>query len=126
MKPFVVDCVDEPVELVVAAARCWRLARDADLATQPHLHALLSRRKCPMLAMAFDSLLHAYEQTLGRSFGVGATTDMSDDERLLGNLLQTDGHVPRCLAGDGEAATTLDCALCSTRILLALAGKDDD
>lgn len=113
-----------PAELVTAAARCWRSARDAGEATQPQLHALLSERQCPMLAAAFDSLLNFYEQALDHRFAVGGVDGMSEDEMLLADLLGTTGSMPRCLAARKGAATALDCALCSTRILLTLAPKD--
>lgn len=111
-------------ELATAAARCWRAARDKGEATQPRLHALLSERRCPMLAAAFDSLLNLYEQALDHPFAVGGEGGLSEDERLLANLLGTAGRVPGCLAAKRGAATALDCALCSTRILLTLAPKD--
>lgn len=114
----------DPTELVTVAARCWRSARERGEATQPRLHALLSERQCPMLAAAFDSLLILYEQVLDHPFAVGGAGGLSEDEMLLANLLGVTGGVPRCLALGGGAATALDCALCSTRILLTLAPKD--
>lgn len=114
----------DPAELVRAAARCWRSARDEGAATQPRLHALLSGRQCPMLAAAFDSLLHLYEQALDHPFAIGETDSPSEDEILLANLLRTTGGVPRCVAAKEGAASAFDCALCSTRILLTLAPKD--
>jgi hypothetical protein len=113
-----------PAELVSAAARCWRSARDGGEATQPRLHALLSERQCPMLAAAFDSLLNLYEQVLDHPFAVGGADTLSEDEMLLASLLGTEESVPRCLTVKDGTATALDCALCSTRILLTLAPKD--
>ncbi|NIJ37137.1 hypothetical protein FHR22_001821 [Sphingopyxis panaciterrae] len=114
----------DPAELVSAAARCWRLARDEGAATQPRLHALLSERQCPMLAVAFDSLLHLYEQALDHPFAIGDTDSPSEDEVLLTNLLRSTGRVPPCVAARQGAASAFDCALCSMRILLTLAPKD--
>lgn len=111
-------------ELATAAARCWRSARDRGEATQPRLHALLSERRCPMLAAAFDSLLNLYEQALDHPFAVGGADGLSEDEMGLANLLGGGGSVPGCLAAKEGAATALDCALCSTRILLTLAPRD--
>lgn len=111
-------------DLLTAAARCWRTERDAGRAPAPPLHALLAAAECPMLAAAFDSLFGLYEAAVGRSFAVGWSAGLSEDEQLLANLLRTTGQLPRCLALDEGAAQTLDCALCSTRLLLGLAGEE--
>lgn len=72
-----------------------------------------------MLAPVLDSLCLFYEAALGRSMRVGEATMLSDDEHLLLGLL--DGSKPRqCLDCPTGAATALNCALCSTRIMLAL------
>ena len=113
-------------ELVIAATRCWRSARDAGRASTPPLHALLADECCPMLAAAFDSLLGLYEQALGRGLAIGWTGGLSEDEQLLANLLRGAGELPRCLVVAESPAQSFDCALCSTRILLALAGEEGD
>jgi len=86
----------------------------------PRLHALLSAHDRGMLAPAFDSLLTLYEAALGRAIVVGDTA-LSDDERRLLGLL--DGSLQRhaCLDCDKGSASTLDCALCSTRLMVAMA-----
>ena len=112
-------------ELVIAATRCWRSARDAGRASTPPLHALLADECCPMLAAAFDSLLGLYEQALGRGLAIGWTGGLSEDEQLLANLLRGAGALPRCLAIAESSAHSFDCALCSTRILLALADEEE-
>lgn len=111
-------------DLVSAAARCWRTARDEGQASAPPLHALLADERCPMLAAAFDSLLGLYEQAVGRGLAVGWTAGLSEDELLIANLLRGGENLPRGLAVGEGAARSFDCALCSTRILLALAGGD--
>lgn len=111
-------------DLVSAAARCWRTARDAGHAPAPPLHALLAGEHGAMLAVAFDSLLGLYEQALGRGLSVGWTAGLSEDEQLLANLLRSADALPRFLAIDAGPARSFDCALCSTRILLAIAGED--
>lgn len=108
------------MELVPAAARCWRAARDEGEPVQQTLHAMLARHDCGMLAPVFDSLMTLCEAALGRPIAVGARKALSDDERLLVGLL--DGSNPRracidCAEGPGHA---LDCALCSTRIMMAM------
>ncbi|WP_077148519.1 hypothetical protein [Sphingopyxis sp. KK2] len=111
-------------DLVSAAARCWRTARDAGDAPAPPLHALLAGDHGAMLAAAFDSLLGLYEQALGRGLSVGWTAGLSEDEQLLANLLRGADALPRCLAIDEGPARSFDCALCSTRILIAIAGEE--
>ncbi|MEH3046844.1 hypothetical protein [Sphingomonas adhaesiva] len=107
-------------ELLSAAARCWRTARDGGAPVQQRLHAMLTRRGCGMLAPVFDSLMALCEAALGRRIAVGAAT-LSDDERLLIGLV--DGTLPRraCIACPRAQASALDCAICSTRIMIALA-----
>lgn len=106
-------------ELVTAAARCWRSARDGGEPVQQSLHAMLSPRDCGMLAPVFDSLMTLCEAALGRRIAVGGDA-LSEDEALLLGLL--DGSRPRracidCAEGEGCA---LDCAICSTRIMMTL------
>lgn len=107
-------------ELVTAAARCWRAAHDRGEPVQPRLHALLSRHDCGLLAPVFDSLMTLYEAALGRPVAVGGTAGLSEDEHLLLGLM--DGSRPRraCLDCPQGAASALDCAICSTRIMMTL------
>jgi hypothetical protein len=73
-----------------------------------------------MLAPVLDSLCLFYEAALGRPMTVGEALTLSDDEHLLLGLM--DGSKPRqCLTCPQEVGATLVCALCSTRIMLALA-----
>lgn len=72
-----------------------------------------------MLAPVLDSLCLFYEAALGRPMTVGEALALSDDEHLLLGLV--DGSKPRqCLICPKGVGATLDCALCSTRIMLAL------
>ena len=105
--------------ILIDAARCWRQARDAGHPMQPCLAQALAAHDCTMLAPVFDSLCLFYETALGRPLAVGEALTLSDDEHLLLGLL--DGSRPRaCLGCTDRAASALDCALCSTRIMLAL------
>jgi hypothetical protein len=108
-----------PAAILVDAARCWREARDAGDPIQPCLSRVLAEQGCEMLAPVLDSLCLFYESALGRRMNVGEAMTLSEDEhRLLGMV---DGSRPRaCLACAQSAGHTLDCALCSTRIMLAL------
>ncbi|WP_447725783.1 hypothetical protein [Sphingomonas koreensis] len=107
-------------EIVVAAARCWREARNMGHSVQPRLSKALSIHDCAMLAPVFDSLLCFYEAALGRPIVAGRSTATSRDERLL--LALIDGSKPQsCLDCTESAASALDCAMCSTRIMMGLA-----
>jgi hypothetical protein len=116
--PPVADATAIPT-LLVEAARCWRDARDTGRSVQPCLSTTLAAQDCAMLAPVFDSLCLFYEAALGRPMTIGAALELSDDEHLLLPLL--DGSTPRqCLNCSSGKATALNCALCSTRIMLAL------
>ena len=108
-----------PAAILIDAARCWRKACDAGDPVQPCLSRTLAAHDCAMLAPVLDSLCLFYECVLGRPMTVGEALTLSDDEHLLLGLV--DGSRPRaCLGCTQTTAQTLDCALCSTRIMLAL------
>lgn len=113
-----------PRELVTAAARCWRSARDSGARAQQQLHALLAPVGGDMLAPVFDSLMTLYETALGRRITVGEARALSRDEHLLLGLLE--GTTPRhsCVHCTEGAAGALECAICSTRIMLRSANLD--
>lgn len=103
---------------IVNAARCWRAARDAKVPVQQHLHTMLAPLHRGMLAPVFDSLLTLCEAALGHPITVGKSR-LSADESLLVGLM--DGSVSRaCIDCSPSMATVLDCAICSTRIMIAL------
>jgi hypothetical protein len=105
--------------ILIDAARCWREARDNGRRVQPCLARTLAGHDCAMLAPVLDSLIHFYESALGRPIVVGDALTLSEDEHLLLGLV--DGLHPHDCLGCTEARTrALDCALCSTRIMLAL------
>ncbi|WP_137680752.1 hypothetical protein [Aurantiacibacter suaedae] len=105
--------------LLVEAARCWRNARDEGEPPQPFLFTILASHRCEMLAPVFDSLMHLCESALGRALVVGRSVELSGDEHLLLGLV--DGSKPRrvCIDCAAGPATALDCAICSTRIMMA-------
>lgn len=108
-----------PAAILIDAARCWRQARDAGHPIQPCLAHALAAHDCTMLAPVLDSLCLFYEAALGRPLAVGEALAPSEDELLLIGLL--DGSRPRaCVGCPQDAAHALHCALCSTRIMLAL------
>lgn len=117
---FHAEAFHMPRDVVTAAARCWRSSRDKGVPVQQCLHELLSPRGCDMLAPVLDSLMALFEAALARRIAVGEGAELSVDEQLLLDLL--DGSRPRhaCLVCSEGAAHSLDCAICSTRIMMAL------
>lgn len=110
--------VSDANALMTAAARCWRSARDTGAPVQQRLYALLSLQGVGMLAPVFDSLMTLAETALGSRFIIGGKT-LSDAEKLLIDLLngaQSRQSAVDCAEGIGVA---LDCAIRSTRIMLA-------
>jgi hypothetical protein len=106
--------------IIVEAARCWRNARDTGESVQPCLYNTLVPHNCEMLAPVLDSLMSLCEDALGRPVAVGDARALSSDEHLLLGLI--DGSKPRhaCIDCPEGAATRLDCAICSTRIMMDL------
>ncbi|MCE7797439.1 hypothetical protein LWE61_12825 [Sphingobium sufflavum] len=103
------------------AARCWREARDAGAAVQPCLFGLLSPHDCGMLAPVLDSVMTLWEAALGRGLATGEPDRLSEDERLLLGLFDGTRQWRPCVgeAADGSGmASSLDCALCSARIMM--------
>lgn len=113
------EALPYPKSLVTAAARRWRAARDCGEPVQQSLHTMLEPHDCGMLAPVFDSLMTLCEAALGRKIAVGGALPSEDEHLLLGLL---DGSKPRraCIDCAQGAATALDCAICSTRIMMAL------
>lgn len=109
-----------PAELVAAAARCWRRARDLGAPVQQRLHEVLARRGQDMLAPVFDSFIALCEAALGRRIVVGEAAALSADEAMLVGML--DGS-RRCDVAKGcpdGTASALASAVGSMRVMLAL------
>ena len=103
-------------QTLVDVARCWRAARDQGGPVQPRLFQLLAKSG-DMLAPVFDSLLTLYEAVLGRPVEVGHAQSLSQDERHLVDLMCGTQRLSH--AGDGaSAACALECAICSTRLMI--------
>ncbi|WP_260925146.1 hypothetical protein [Novosphingobium sp. 9] len=109
-----------PSTMLVEAIRCWSEAREAGMSAQPRLWRVLDSHDCTMLTPVLDSLMRLYEIGLGRPVRAGEGLVISEDEHLLLDLI--DGRFSRkvCLACTGEIGSALDCAICSTRIMMAL------
>jgi hypothetical protein len=107
-----------PASLLVDAARCWRTARDAGQPGQPSLSGILAAHERVMLIPVLDSLFCLYEAALDRPIEAG-TVALSTDEHLLVDLFEGSSPCSR-LNCPQVAGHALDCALCSTRIMLAL------
>lgn len=113
------EIIPSPDELVMAAARCWRAARDNRAPVQQRLYMMLMPHDCGMLAPVFASLMTLVEAALGRPIAVGGAM-LSDDEHLLLGLLDGSKLRPICIDCTDGAASALDCAICSTRIMIDL------
>ncbi|MCW6537676.1 hypothetical protein [Sphingomonas lycopersici] len=107
--------------LVIRAARCWRDARDVGQLPQPCLARALEPVDAMMLAPVFDSLCALFETAIARPMRCGEACVLSGDERLLLGIV--DGSMPRrsCIDCPEGVASALDCAICSIRIMMALA-----
>lgn len=105
--------------LVITSMRIWRAARDEHEPVQQRLHAMLAPMGCGILAPVFDSLMTLCEAALGRPIVVGQRR-RSEDESMVIGLLEGTRSRTACVNCPRATASELDCALCSTRIMLAL------
>lgn len=112
-----------PGDLVAAAARCWRAARDRGAPVQQRLHAMLAGPGQEMLAPVFDSLIALCEAALGRRVVVGEAAALSGDEALLVGML--DGTREWEVAGECPAGTAcaLASAVRSARVMLGMGAR---
>jgi hypothetical protein len=74
-----------------------------------------------MLAPVLESLMTLYETALGHAFVAGRGAALTPDEQLLLGLIDGSRRRSQCIDCAAGAASALDCAICSTRIMLALA-----
>lgn len=121
--------VSLPPDLIVAAARCWRAARDAGHPVQPSLHATLAPFGCEMLVPVFDSLMALGEACLCRPGDRTCPFGKEHDEALICSLLADPSRLAR--SGCGRAADdgmvlAFNCALLSARIMMRLEGPSTE
>ena len=110
-----------PVHLLARLARGWRLARNSGQSARQRLHSILAPRGLAMLAPAFESLMSLSEVALSRRLQVGGQGVFSDDEYMLG-VMVNDEFVPSTLRSDqGVRFAPLFCAIRSIRLLLLIA-----
>jgi hypothetical protein len=107
--------------LVLAAARCWRLARDEGRPVQRSLYRLLRPLDLGMLAPVFDGLMSMSEAALGRRIGVNRSPALSTDEQILLELLDGSRARRASLGCRASLSSALDCAISATRVMIALA-----
>lgn len=105
--------------MLVAAARCWRAARDSGEPIQPALARTLNAHGCTMLAPVLDSLCLFVEAALGRPMTVGAAQRLSEDEYLLLGLMDESEPSPACPDAKGMSRV-IACAIRSARIMIAM------
>jgi hypothetical protein len=103
--------------IVTEAMRCWRAAGGTGHAVQPQLAALLAGHDATLLAPVLDSLFRLFELALDHRISVGGIA-LSSDEHLLLDLLEGSSFKARSGCPQ-HVADLLECALCSTRIMLA-------
>lgn len=120
LEPSAIDPV-AIASVVIRSMRYWREACDARFPVQPHLSGMLAVRACAVLAPVLDSLFCFYETALGRPLTVGDTGSPSADELLLLQLMEQPDLCGRTMGCAAGALLGLNCALCSARVMLALA-----
>ena len=106
--------------LITKALRDWRGASEAGIPVMPHLFARLDGQSCALLSPVLDSLFRFYQAALKRPLVTGDAERLSEDEaRLLALVSHPDlSQGLECPAG---VARGFNCALCTTRIMLAVA-----
>lgn len=117
--------VSMPPDLIVAATRCWRAARDAGHPVQPSLHATLAPFGCEMLVPVFDSLMALGEACLCRPGDRSCPFGKAHDEALICSLLADPSRLARsgCVRpADDGMVRAFNCALLSARIMIRLEG----
>jgi hypothetical protein len=112
---------DLSAPFITKALRYWHRASRAGIPVMPFLFGALGGQSCALLSPVLDSLFRFYEAALERPLVIGDAERLSDDESLLLVLVshpELSGHRLACPSGIVEG---LDCALCSARIMLAVA-----
>ncbi len=105
--------------LILEAIRCWRKARDDGHFPQPCLFRALAPHDADFIVPAIDSVMTFYECHLGRPLSVGDTVTISDDENWLLTSLIGVATKERSTTRVDFAANILQCAIRSTRAILA-------
>ena len=108
-------------ELITAAARCWRAAKDRGVPVQQALHRLLGPRGYGMMTPTLDSLMELWVAAVGRPLVLGQEGAQSADASLLLGLIDGSKSRRKCIDCAAGPASALDCAICSTRIMIGLA-----
>jgi hypothetical protein len=106
---------------ITKALRDWQSASIAGVPVMPYLFVALDGQSCALLSPVLDSLFRFYQAALERPLVVGDAGRLSDDEKLLLVLVSRpdlSGQKLDCPAG---IARGFNCALCSARIMLAVA-----
>lgn len=109
--PMIAAAPWAPESLVVDAVRCWREAIDRQRPVLPTLFARLETHHAGFLAPAIAALLAVHEAWLGQRFRAGepARADLTEDERRLFTLLETNALPAREKAANPGLAGPLQC-----------------
>jgi hypothetical protein len=106
--------------LLLGAIRARAAAREARQPIQVALSQLPALRGSKILSPVLDSLVRFYEAALGRRMAIGGDDGASGDESLLLDLIGSRTTLAQCLDCSAAAGAGLDCALCSTRVMLEM------
>jgi hypothetical protein len=109
--------------IITSTLRHWQRAFKAGVPSMPHLFASLQSQGSALLAPVLDSLFRFYQAALKRPLVVGHGAYLSDDEALLLALVSHPDLCNEKLDCPAGIALGFNCALCSTRIMLAFAFK---
>ena len=109
--------------LLLGAVRARAAAREARQPIQVALSQLPALGGAKILSPVLDSLVRFYEAALGRRMAVGSDEAASRDESLLLDLIGSRTTSAECLDCSAVAGAGLDCALCSTRVMLEMSAE---
>lgn len=109
------------IPIITSTLRDWQGAFKAGVPSMPHLFAQLRSPGSALLAPVLDSLFRFYQAALKRPLLVGHDARLSDDEALLLALVSEPDLCSEKLDCPAGIALGFNCALCSARIMLALA-----
>ncbi|MDO7843642.1 hypothetical protein Q5H94_15010 [Sphingomonas sp. CA1-15] len=109
--------------LLLGAVRARAAAREARQPIQVALSQLPALGGAKILSPVLDSLVRFYEAALGRRMTIGSDAAASGDESLLLDLVGCRTTCAEGLECSAAAGAGLDCALCSTRVMLMMSAE---
>ena len=110
--------------ILIEVARCWRAALTRGESVQPCLYRILNPHHAQILAPVLDSLLRFYERALGHALTVGTAPLLTQDEAQLLAIMDGSLESRTSISCSNDAASGLDRAVKSARIMMRLAAAD--